>query len=147
MKSAIALLLSALLAACAMFGPDDYEPSGHMTVESTLGPAHLYRPNPNEKPTIERVEIAPGKFKEVQVWAYRCFGKDANAAYSLDAIYLCNKPEALPHELAHQKGMKHTEWVDTGVAKCSKIIAAGYKTGYTPGTTICVKDGFEWTEK
>lgn len=134
-----------LLSGCAsIFGPDDWEPSGHHYLGSTLGPVHLYRANPNERPTVERVEIAPGKFANVNVWAYKCAGSDIESAYALDNdIYLCNQPFKKQHELAHRKGMKHTGWV----GNCATIIDAGYNTGYKVGQEICNVNNTEIVSK
>lgn len=140
-------LVLLLLTGCAsIFGPDDWEPSGHWTVASNspLGPIALYRPNPAEKPIIERVEVSEGKFVDVKVWVYKCIGGDVDSSYSVGReIFLCNKPFTKPHELAHQKGMRHTEWQSTGVGKCSTITVAGYKTDYKVGQEICVVNDTE----
>ena len=150
-----ALLLSSCAALDAIFGPDDWEPTGHMTVPGmvganggTMGPHHLYRPNPNEKPRIVKVEVAEGKTLDVQVYAYRCVAGDTQSAYSMGHIvYLCGKKGMEKHELAHSAGMKHTPWVHTGVAVCATITQAGYKTGYVVGKEVCVANDFEMVSK
>lgn len=139
-----------LLSGCAsIFGPDDWEPSGHMYVASSspLGAVHLYRPNPAEKPTIERVEVAEGKFIDVKVWANKCVGNDIESAYALDDIYLCGLPHKKPHEIAHKKGMQHTPWVSTGLGTCATVVVAGYKTDYKVGQEICNINNLEVVSK
>lgn len=154
----LALLATFLLSSCAaIFGPDDWEPSGHMTVPGmvganggTMGPINLYRPNPNEKPRVVKVAVAEGKTIDVQVFANRCIGGDNDGtAYSLGGtVYLCNRPKTEKHELAHSAGMRHGVWMQGGGAKCAKVTHAGYNTGYTVGTMVCRSDNdHEWVEK
>lgn len=150
-----ALLLVLLLAGCSLIPEDrDWEPSGHHYLGgmvsangSSMGPVHLYRPNPDEKPQIERVEVSDGRFIEVKVWPYKCAGGDVESAYALDDIYLCNRPSARPHELCHKADYEHTDWVHTGVAACATVTRAGYKCGAPVGATICVANGHEWVDK
>lgn len=159
----IAISLTFLLSGCgtmldAIFGPDDWEPSGHMTVGGmvtanggTMGPVNLYRPNPNEKPTIERIEVAEGKFLDVQVYANRCLAdmEPIYVDYPVPTVYLCGKKSASyrEHELAHPKGMKHTAWQGGPVATCATITDAGYKTKYVKGQRICIANDYEFVEK
>ena len=153
----LTLISAFLLSSCAaIFGPDDWEPSGHMTVPGmvganggTMGPVNLYRQNPNEKPRVVKVEVAEGQTLDVQVFANRCIGGDNDGtAYALvDKVYLCGRKGIEKHELAHPAGMKHTPWVSTGVGVCATVTHAGYKTGYVVGSEICIVNDFEMVSK
>ena len=116
-----------------------------------LPPVVLYRDDPEEQPAIKRVEVAPGKIVEVNVYARRCKLTDTMepnyVAYPSPTIYLCGKKGAINHELAHAAGMSHTAWRSTGVANCSTVTASGYKTGYRVGSEICFANDYEWANK
>ena len=45
-------------------------------------------------------------------------------------------PLALPHEMDHTRGMRHSEWDSRGSESCATITAAG-KTKWKVGTRIC----------
>lgn len=161
--AAIAIAVLVLLAGCAGVqwggGRPTQNPAFGMgsvsdaLAASTLPPAKLYRDNPDEKPTMVKVEVAAGKFVDVEVWHERCRAWDGSGTavsleYPTRAVFLCGDDKAANHELAHQAGMKHEGWQRGGGGMCAKVIAAGYKTGYVAGQTICkAENGFEWVEK
>lgn len=160
MKRLLPLLL---LSGCALFGPDPegWEPSGHITdsgwfslidSRNPMGPVFptgqvtLYRANPAERPTMHAVEVAEGQTVEVEVWRNKCLLQDLNAhsvTAPVRAIYLCRMSNLLEHEIAHQKGMRHSEWLSTGVAHCATVLDAGYRTKYRVGDEICIRHGRE----
>ena len=45
-------------------------------------------------------------------------------------------PLALPHEMDHTRGMRHSEWDSRGSESCATITAAG-ETKWKVGTRIC----------
>lgn len=155
MKTLLTAILAISLSACAsIFGPDDWEPTGHMQVGGmvsanggTMGPVNLYRENPNEKPRVVRVQVADGKARDITVYANRCFGENGTAYAIGGAIYLCGRKGVEKHELAHSAGMKHTAWVSNGVGICATVLSSGYKTGYVVGKEICIANDYEMVSK
>ena len=84
------------------------------------------------------------------------FAAAMNGAYAdvpRGKIWLCGRgSDALPHELAHFAGMRHTRWyVNANHTSCARVIVAGYRTGYEVGDWICIGQGpaflGEWVEK
>ena len=84
------------------------------------------------------------------------FATEMNGAYAdvpRNKIWLCGMgSDAMPHELAHFAGMRHTRWyVNANHTSCARVLIAGYKTGYEVGDWICVSRGpafrGEWIEK
>lgn len=64
---------------------------------------------------------------------------EAQACAIGNSIFLNNNPHALPHELAHIAGMKHTLWYGPrGYPRCAKVLAGDYDGRYQVGDVICI---------
>ena len=84
------------------------------------------------------------------------FAAEMNGTYAdvqRGFIWLCgDRKDAMPHELAHFAGMRHTRWyVNASHTSCALVLIAGFKTEYRVGDWICVSRGpaffGEWIEK